>query len=205
LNRHLSANRAWDTDHFRFNNLLRDAVGLGDHLGFANLAAGRVRNTSRAGLLGHRAGRVRNLLCHRFAGPRAGRVRNLLGDRFAGPRAGRIRNLLRNRLTSPRAGRVGNLFRHALLFPTNAGIRNLLRVAFGNSSADRVRLLAVMDFLFHSCAGDRSHFGARNPFAAGDRAHRWFADRAAAAWLVAASAGARIKFAGTRVADAALN
>lgn len=87
----------------------------------------------------------------------------------------------------------------------NASVRNLLGVAFRNLAANRVRLFAGTNFLFHAGAGDRSCFSAWNPAAAADRSAGWFASRSAAARLVAATASARIPFPGTWIADALLN
>lgn len=46
----------------------------------------------------------------------------------------------------------------------------MLHTGDRNSTADRVRLLAVTDFLDHSGAADGSHFGAWNPATAANRA-----------------------------------
>ena len=156
LHRNSTANRARNTDDFRLLNLTRDAVSLGHHPGLTNLTAGRVGHLASANFLSHRAGRVGNLLGDRLTGPRAGRVGNLLRDRFAGPRAGCVRNLLGDRL----------------LFVADTGVRHLLHTGDGNSAADRVRLLAVANFLHHASATDRSHFGARHPALAADGASR---------------------------------
>ena len=91
------------------------------------------------------------------------------------------------------------------MFPPGASIRNLLGIAFWNLTADGVRLLAMMNFLLHSCAGDGSHFGAWNPTFAANGTAGLFANRAAATGLVAGTAGARIVFTGAWVADALLN
>ncbi len=178
---------------------------LRHHLGFTDLAAGRVRNSAGANFLSHRTGCVRNLLGNRFAGPRAGCVRNLLGNRFAGPRAGRVRNLLGNRFAGPRAGRIRNLLIDRVLFVTNTVIRNLLHAGFRNLAANRVGLLAVTDFLLHAGAGDCSHFRARNPVFAANRSAGLFANRSAAAGLVAATAMAGIPFPRSGVADTLLD
>ena len=172
LHRNSTANRARNTDDFRLLNLTRDAVSLGHHPGLTNLTAGRVGHLASANFLSHRAGRVGNLLGDRFAGPRAGRVGNLLRDRFTGPRAGRVGNLLRDRFAGPRAGCVRNLLVDRLLFVADTGVRHLLHTGDGNSAADRVRLLAVANFLHHASATDRSHFGARHPALAADGASR---------------------------------
>ena len=108
----------------------------------------------------------------------AGRVRNLASADFLSHRAGRVRNLLGDRLTGPRAGRVRNLFRDALLLVADAGVWDLLDAGDGNTTADRVRLLAVTNFLHHACAADRSHLGAGHPAFATDRAGRLAAARA---------------------------
>lgn len=56
------------------------------------------------------------------------------------------------------------------MFVTNAGVRNLLHTGDWNSTADRVRLLAMTDFLNHAGAADGSQFGAWNPATAANRA-----------------------------------
>ena len=56
----------------------------------------------------------------------------------------------------------------------------MLHAGYWNSSADRVRLLAVTNFLNHTSAADRPHFGSWNPATAADRTIR----------LAAAGAGA---------------
>ena len=178
LHRNSTANRARNTDDFRLLNLTWHTTGLGHHASLTNLTAGRVRNLASADFLSHRAGRVRNLLGDRLTGPRAGRVRNLFRDRLAGPRTGCVRNLLGDRLTGPRAGRVRNLFRDALLLVADAGVWDLLDAGDGNTTADRVRLLAVTNFLHHACAADRSHLGAGHPAFATDCASRLAAARA---------------------------
>ena len=63
----------------------------------------------------------------------------------------------------------------------------------------------MTNFLLHSGASDRSHFGAWAPFLAANRTASLLANRAAATGLVAATAAARIPFPGTGVADAFLN
>ena len=169
LNWNSAADRARNAANLGFRDLAGNAGCLRHHACLANLTAGGVRNLTGPNFLGHRAGGVRNLLGDCFAGPRAGRVRNLLGNRFAGPRAGRVRNLLGDRFAGPRAGGVRNLLGDALLFVANTGVRNLLHTGDWNSTADRVRLLAVTDFLNHTGAADRSHFRSRNPATAADR------------------------------------
>lgn len=204
MHRHLTADHFRNADHLGFDDLARRAVGLGDHLRLAHLAAGRVRHFAGADLLRHRAGRVRNLLGDGFARPRAGCVRNLLGNGLAGPGAGRVRHFLGDGLTGPGAGRIGNLFLNCVLFPADARVRNLLYVAFGNAAADSVGLLAVMNFLNHTSAGDGSHFGAGYPTLAAHRTAGLFADGTAAARLVAAAAAAGVPFPGSRIANATL-
>ena len=170
LNGHASANRAGNGDHFCFHNLAWHTSRLGHHLGFANLTAGGVRNSPCTNFLGHRASGVRNLLGDGFAGPGASRVRDSLGDRLASPGAGGVRNLLCDGFTGPRARRVGNAFGNRVLFVTNTGIGNLLDDGFRNLPANRVRLLAVTNFLFHACAGDSPGFHAGDPSFAADGA-----------------------------------
>ena len=67
------------------------------------------------------------------------------------------------------------------MFVANAGVRNLLHAGDWHAAADRIRLLAVTNFLHHASAADRSHLGARHPAAAADGASR----------LAAAGAGGR--------------
>ena len=181
-----TADRARNADDFRLLNLSWRAVSLCHHASLTDLATGRVRNLAGPHFLSHRAGRVRNFLGDRFAGPRAGRVWNLLGNRLAGPRAGRVRHLLGDRFAGPRAGRVRHLLGDRLLLVADAGVWDLLHAGDRDSAADRVGLLAVTNFLHHPSAAYRSHFGARHPPSAANRASR----------LAAAGAGGRA----TRVA-----
>ena len=141
-----------------------------DHLGFHHLAWNTVCFGDHLGFANLTAGGVRNLAGPNFLGHRASGVRNLLGDRFAGPRAGRVRHLLGDRL----------------LLVADAGVWDLLHAGDRDSAADRVGLLAVTNFLHHPSAAYRSHFGARHPPSAANRASR----------LAAAGAGGRA----TRVA-----
>jgi hypothetical protein len=61
----------------------------------------------------------------------------------------------------------------------------LLHNRFWNLTADRVGLLAVTNFLFHSSAGDGPHFGARNPSLASNGAAGWFGGMAATfLWII---------------------
>jgi len=182
LNWNSAADRAGDAADLGFRDLARNTGRLGHHAGLTDLAAGRVRNAAGANFLGHRAGGVRNSLRDLLTGPRAGGVRNSLRDLLAGPRTGRVRNSLRDRFAGPRAGRVRDSLRDALLFVTDTGVRNLLDAGNRHTTADRVRLLAVTNFLNHAGAADRSHLGAWHPATAGHRTER----------LWAAGAGARI-------------
>ena len=165
LNRNPAANRTGHAADFGFLDLTRRAGGSRRHPGLADLTAGRIGDAT----------------CPDFLGHAAGRVGNSLGDRFAGPRAGRVGNSLGDRLTGPRAGRVRDSFGEALLFVANAGVGDLLHAGDRHTAADRVGLLAMNDFLNHSRAADRSHFGTGHPAAAADRTIR----------LAASGAGAR--------------
>jgi hypothetical protein len=178
-------NGSRNTDDLGFDDLTGNASCLRHHLRFTDLTTRGVRNFAGPNFLGHRAGRVRNLLGNGFTGPRAGRIGDLLRDRFAGPRACRVRNPLRDGLAGPRACRVRNLFGDRLLFITDAGVRNLLHAGFGNLAADRVRLLAVTNFLLHAGAGDGSHFRTRNPSSTSDCAAGLFAGRVATTGRIA--------------------
>lgn len=69
---------------------------------------------------------------------------------------------------------------------TDTCVRNLLHAALWNLTANRVGLLAVTDFLFHSGAGDGSHLGTGHPATAGDGVAGLFASGVAAtgvAWV----------------------
>lgn len=206
MHRHLTAHGTRNAAGPGFGHLTWYTAGLGDHPGIANLTAGGVRNLTGPDFTAHRAGRVRDLLGDAVAGPGASGVGHLLGHALGGPGAGGIRNTLCAGLTGHRAGRVRNTLGAGLTLIPYAGARNLLAHLVRHTAAGGVRNLALTDFPLVPGAADGLHFGTWAPDLAADGAG-WalFTDHTAAAGLVHAAAGARIKFPGPWIADAALD
>ena len=157
------------------------------------------------------ASRVRHTASNCFTGVGAGRVRNPTSDAFIDISASRVGNLTGDAFTHHGAGRVGNPASHTFVNIAHAGARNLTASAFTNhcaggvghtsclghrnAVANRVRNLACLGFANKSGRANLSLFDAWAPDpAAAGRAWALNLNFAAAAWLVAAAAGARVEF-----------